>query len=330
MTASFTDAQQCARNGPILVVMNDRSGHGDSEALCSSVMAVLGPAGREHQFLRVEPAQLPATAARAVALAQARGGVVVAAGGDGTINTVAQAVLGSGVPFGVLPQGTFNLFGRSNGIPEDAAAAARILLDGELTPVQVGRVNDRIFLVNASLGLYPQVLEDRETDKARYGRWRLVAIVSALSTLLRTQRQLQLTIESEGASRSLRTLALFAGNNRLQLERIGIEAEHRAALDRGELVGTMLRPISVPGMLGLILRGALGRLGEADAVQSFGFRTLSVTPRRKRRIKVGVDGEVGWMRAPVQFSVAEERLWLLTPKRDVADAATAAAPALLP
>lgn len=319
MTLASTDLQQRARSGPFFVVLNGRSGHSDTDAMCARIKAVLDAAGRAHEFLIVEPAKLQAAAANAVQLALKRGGIVVAAGGDGTINTVASAVLGKDVPFGVLPQGTFNYFGRAHRIPEDPAAAAQLLIDGELTPVQVGRINDRIFLVNASLGLYPRVLQVREVDKARFGRWRLVAIASALSTLLRPHPQLELTIEAEGKQRSLRTLALFAGNNALQLERIGIEAEHRAALDRGELVGTILRPINRLGMLGLLLRGALGRLGDAEQVQSFGFRGLVVTPRRRRTIKVGIDGEVCRMRAPLQFRVAREPLWLLAPLREPAE-----------
>lgn len=313
MTHSLSDSQQRARSGPFLVVLNGRSGHSDTDAMCTPIKAVLDAAGRTHEFLIVEPAQLQATAVRAVQLALTRGGIVVAGGGDGTINTVAAAVLGSGVPFGILPQGTFNYFGRANRIPEDPAAAAQVLIDGELTPVHVGRINERIFLVNASLGLYPKVLQVREVDKARFGRWRLVAMASAFSTLLRPQQQLELTLEAEGQRKSMRTLGLFVGNNPLQLERIGIEAEHRAALDRGELVATILRPISRLGMLGLLLRGAIGRLGDAEQVQSFGFCALAVTPRSRRPIKVGIDGEVCLMRAPLQFSVANETLWLLTP-----------------
>jgi len=313
MTNSLTEARQRAAVGTFYVVMNGRSGHGDTDAACERIKTVLDAAGRKHEFLIVEPTKLKTTAARAVQLALENGGVVVAAGGDGTINTVAHAVLGSGVPFAVLPQGTFNYFGRANGIPEDPTAAAKVLVEGELKLVQVGRLNDRIFLVNASLGLYPKLLKMREADKARFGRWRLVAFASAMFTLLRSHRQLDLTMQAEGKQRMVRTLALFVGNNALQLERIGIQPAHRAALDRGELVGTVLRPISAMGMLGLILRGAVGRLGDAEQVQSFGFRTLAVSPRWRRDSKVGIDGEVCEMRAPLTFSVASEPLWLLTP-----------------
>ncbi len=323
MANTPTDTHQSTVTGPFFVVMNGRSGHGDTDANCERIKTVLDAAGRSHEFLLVEPSQLQAAAARAVQLALDCGGVVVAAGGDGTINTVAHAVLGSGVPFAVLPQGTFNYFGRANDIPEDPTAAAQVLVEGALKPVQVGRLNDRIFLVNASFGLYPKLLETREADKARFGRWRFVALASAFFTLLRPHRQWDLTMEVEGKQLRVRTLALVAGNNPLQLERVGIEPAHRAALDRGQLVATVLRPIGAMGMLGLILRGAVGRLGTAEQVQSFGFRALSVSPRWLKNIKVGIDGEVCRMRAPLKFSVASEPLWLLTPSPAVDDATIA-------
>lgn len=310
-----------AVEGPLLIVGNQRSGHGDGDEFLRVTGGVLTDAGREHRFLMVAPNELAATAKAAVAEARQRGGVVVAAGGDGTINTVAHVVLGSGVPFGVLPQGTFNYFGREHGIPEGVEASARALIGARLKPVQVGRVNGRIFLVNGSLGLYPQLLEDREAHKQRFGRWRIVALGSALVSLLRSHRQLNLEFESEGARSHLRTLTLFACNNRLQLERIGIEHGHSTVLDRGELVATVLRPIGFVQMLGVILSGALGQLGEARNVHSFAFRRLTVTPRGHRRIKVGTDGEVALMATPLVFEVATEKLQLLVPHAPAVEAA---------
>ncbi len=313
MKNNLSAARQNSRTGTIFIVGNGRSGHGDTDKFIQLTSAVLAAAGRHFEFMMVEPSQLEATARAAVQRAQVEGAVVVAAGGDGTINTVANAVLGAGVPFGVLPQGTFNYFGREHSLPETSEAAAAVLANGVLKEVQVGRVNGRAFLVNASVGLYPQLLEDRETHKKRFGRWRVVAMVSAFYTLLRRHRQLTLNIQSENSQANLRTLTLFVGNNRLQLERIGIEEAQTGALTRGALVGTVLKPISTVGMLGIIARGAIGQLGAAENVESFVFRSLDVAPKRHRRIKVGTDGEVQWMRTPLKFEVPKDRLWLLTP-----------------
>lgn len=260
---------------------------------------------------------MQALAQQAVECARAERGVVVAAGGDGTLNTVAQAVLGSGCAFGVLPQGTFNYFGRNHGIPSDTAAATRLLLSARAQPVQVGLVNERVFLVNASLGLYPQLLEDREAWKQQYGRHRLVAFGSALATLLREHRQLRIRVERAGKAHVVRTPTLFVANNRLQLEQIGIDETE--ALASGRLAAVMPRPVDTLTMLGLVVRGALGRLGEAEQIDHFGFTQMTVTPAPAfggyggQRLKIATDGEVGWLRAPIEFRVAPEPLWLLKP-----------------
>ena len=262
-----------------------------------------------------DPQRLRAVAALAVQRARATGGVVVAAGGDGTINAVAQAALSSGCLFGVLPQGTFNYFGRTHGIPSDTAEATRLLLTARAHPVQVGLVNDRVFLVNASLGLYPQLLEDREAWKRRFGRSRLVAFGAGLATLLRAHRRLNLRIEHRGLVHDVRTPTLFVGNNRLQMEQVGTAD----VFEQGRLAGIMLRPVGTLGMLWLLVRGAMARLGEADDVLAFGFDSLSVRPgrfRRTRRVKVATDGEVAWLATPLTFRVAPESLSLLKPEPD--------------
>ncbi|MFY1864513.1 diacylglycerol/lipid kinase family protein [Achromobacter xylosoxidans] len=296
---------------PLFIVLNTGSGRGDAQALQDIIRRVLDQAGRRFQLMPVDdPSRLVATAREAVALAREAGGIVVAAGGDGTLNAVAGQVLGQGVPFGILPQGTFNYFGRRYGISQDTEAALRGLLGGELRPVQVGLLNGRLFLVNASLGLYPQLLEDREAYKQRFGRSRLVALWSGLVTLMRAPRQLSLRLDYEGRVRDLRSPTLVVGNNRLQLEHIGIDP---AELDRGHLVAMAARPVGTLALYGLLLRGLFSRLGEAEHVVSFAFDRLMVSIRGRRRVKVAMDGEISWMDTPLEFKVSETPLPLVVP-----------------
>jgi diacylglycerol kinase family enzyme len=307
-------AQDAARHGPLFVVLNPGSGHHQENAEQRVMAQVFGQAGREFEFLQIsDTAHINEVASHAVALAKARCGVVVAAGGDGTISAVAGVVLGSGCPFGVLPEGTFNYFGRDNAIPQDTEAAALALLGASISPVQVGQVNGRVFLVNASVGLYPQLLEDREAWKKKWGRSRFVAFLSGIATLLKWRKQLHLSIESAGQTAKLRTPTLFVGNNQLQLARVGIDEKNVKAVQAGELAGFVVRPIGTLALFGLLLRGVLGRLGDADNVSSFSFRRLSVTPKGRKRIKVATDGETVWMQPPLLFEVAAEPLLLLVP-----------------
>lgn len=314
MRLSDTSVADAASRGPLFIVMNAGSGDSNADETERIMTRVFEQAGRAFEFFRVDaPAQLGQTARHAVALARERRGVVVAAGGDGTINAVASAALGSGCPFGVLPQGTFNYFGRTHAIPQDTEAAAVALVRARIARVQVGQVNGQLFLVNASVGLYPQLLEDREAWKQQFGRSRMVAFVSGLATLMQARKQLTLRIESAGQAMSLRTPTLFVGNNRLQLARVGIDEADARAPAQGQLTGIVVRPIGTLALFWLLLRGLAGRLGDAQNIDSFSFRRLTVTPKGLKRIKVATDGEICWMKPPLVFEVAAQPLDLLVP-----------------
>ena len=304
-----------APTGALLIVMNAGSGHSDAASTRAIIEEILTRAGREYRFVMVEdPARLADIARRTVEEAKAGVGVVVVAGGDGTINTVASAVLGSGCPLGVLPQGTFNYFARAHGIPEDAAEATRALLGARVQPVQVGLVNNRLFLVNASLGLYPEMLEDREAFKQRFGRSRFVAICSGMATALKPKTQMRITLQRQALRSQVRSLTLFVGNNSLQVERVGIPLAEE--LRDGHLVAIALRPIGRLALLWLLLRGALGRLGDAENLTSFGFARMTVNLSslyKRRRVKVATDGEVIWLDSPLDFRVSPQPLYLLKP-----------------
>ena len=301
-------------NQPLFVVFNRASGAGDRDEVGPAVAAACAAAGRRCELFPVEqPGRLADIAGEAVRRAREADGIVVAAGGDGTINGVAQAVLGSGCPFGVLPRGTFNYFARTHGIPAELDAALRVLLTEHAVAVQVGQLNGRVFLVNASLGLYPQLLEDREAWKQQFGRSRLVALGAGIKTILKGHRSLRLTVEHGGQSRQVRTPTLFVGNNALQMEQVGLPESR--AIDSGCLAGITLKPVGRLALLALLARGAFGHLGEASEVQNFAFRRLTVNARSMgaKRIKVATDGEVLWLPLPLRFEVAPQPLMLIRP-----------------
>jgi diacylglycerol kinase family enzyme len=318
---SFMPAVSLSGETPLFVVFNAASGSGDAKLAHQQMREVLTAAKQPHEFLLIESSrQIAQLAQRAVEQAQRRNGAVVAAGGDGTINAVALAAHPAGLPFGIVPQGTFNYTGRAQGIPLDTVQATRALLNGRTRPMQVGYVNDRIFLVNASLGLYPELLQDREQDKARYGRKRVVALWSGLVSLSHQHRQLTLEIEHDREREVVRTPSLFVGNNPLQLENVGaFEAD---AIAKHRLAAVIVKPVGTLQLLGLALHGALGRLGEADSVREFAFRRMTVRPRTRsaqRPVKVALDGEILMMAPPLEFFVAPEPLWLITAVANAAD-----------
>ena len=274
--------------------MNQASGSEAAKSLVGKIGKILNAAGREHEFFLMDSnSDFEQITRKAVAKAADAKGVVVAAGGDGTINLICQCVLESGVPMGVLPMGTFNYFARAHKISEDVEQATMELLSSGMHFIPVAQVNDHVILVNASLGLYPKLLEDREVFKQQLGRSRIVAAIAGIWSLLRHIRRLRLEIESESERRSVKTASLIVLSNALQMEQLGL--------------------------LGLALRGALGQLGEAEDIVRLRFHDLKVTPGRRRRIKVALDGESLYLDTPLRFGVARKPLQLLVPASTPAD-----------
>ncbi len=301
---------------PIQFVINAASGSSDGPSTPEVIESVLREENRRGELHACSPADLPRVAREAARRARSLRTAVVAVGGDGTLNAVAQAAHAAGCAMGVVPRGTFNYFARTHGLPADPAEAVRLLLDAAPLPVQVAAVNGHIFLVNASLGLYPELLEDREAFKSRFGRSRRVAMWAAGATLMRAQRPWRLRFGQGEAVRDVRTLTLFVGNNRLQLEQVGLQPPWPP--EGGRMTAVMLRPVGTLALVGLLLRGAMGTLGEAHSVDHFAFDRLVVRPWLpwgRQGVKVAFDGEVTRMRAPLEFRVLPQPLFLLRPPR---------------
>ncbi|MFA5677364.1 MAG: diacylglycerol kinase family protein [Pseudomonas sp.] len=310
----ISNALTLTGNEPLFMVMNSSSGKHDATSIQDAIRSACSAAGRQCELIVVDQgAGLQQAAEKAVNQAQKQSGIVVAVGGDGTLNAVCQSVVGQGVPFGVLPLGTFNYFGRAHGISQDTGQAMRDLLDARLEQVSLGRVNDRYFLVNASLGLYPRLLEEREQYKQRYGRSRWVALYAALVTLAKAHRQLDIQLDYAGKHQQLRTPTVVVCNNPLQLEQIGIDPELPEEDDH--LIALASRPVGSVALYLLLLQGLLSRMGEAENVISIGFENMTVrVGSRARTVKVAVDGEILRLRSPLKFSIAPGVLPLLIPR----------------
>jgi diacylglycerol kinase family enzyme len=312
-----------ASTAPTLhIICNAGSGSSDAREARQQIEDVLAAGRRQHDFIVIDDSKrLPDIARQAADAAVRDNGAVVVAGGDGTINAVAQAVLPTGRPFGIVPQGTFNYSPRAHGIPLDTTAAAKALLTARLKPMQVGLVNERVFLVNASLGLYPELLQEREEYKRELGRKRSVAMWAGLRTLLREHRSLRVEIEHDAGREVVHTPSIFIGNNPLQLEQVGLA--EAADVQRRKLAAVIVKPVGRFRLIGLGLRGMLGQLGEADSVRDFAFRSMTVHPlggAARKAMKVAVDGEIFWSRPPLRFSVAPQPLMLMVPDEAAADA----------
>ncbi len=297
------DAPTKARR--ICVICNEGSGRNSREAAAIDIaMEVLGP---EATLWRVRGEELDDAAREAV---REEFDAVVAAGGDGTIMTVAGTLMDQGTRFGVLPFGTFNYFARGLGIPEDPKGAAEVILEGLTRPVSLAEVNGQVFLNNISLGIYPAILRAREDVYARWGRRRMAAHWSAAKTFLRFQRPLFLTIRADGEEHRVRTPLVFVARSAYQLESFGLAGADCVAEGRFAL---FVAPDT--GRMGMFHKAF--RLVRKNMSEGRDFDLLCVTEvtiaTRSRHLTVACDGEKIRMRTPLRLRLHPEALEVFAP-----------------
>lgn len=295
----------------ICVLANPKSGRNSRDrAAIARAMAVFGPQATLRHWRGGENLD------RVVARALADGfRTIVAAGGDGTVTGVAHALLDAPASLGVLPLGTFNFFARGLGLPEDPEAAAQAILRGHVRRVSVGTVNGQLFLNNASLGIYPRILQAREDSYARWGRSRLLAYWTVLKTLIRYQAARRVIVTVEGETRDLRSPLIFVARSAYQLERFGLTGAEAISDDKFAVF------IALGGtrwhLLKLALHLTFGRVKQGDDIDVLYTKAMEVRTA-KRRPNVAFDGEKRRMLAPLKFAIQPDALAIIVP--DKADA----------
>jgi diacylglycerol kinase family enzyme len=293
---------------PIPVIVNASAGNGSNPDWAEGLQEKFAAAGLQVQVLVM---QQGSEIAPAVAAAVKRGAdLVVAGGGDGTVSAGAAGLVGTGVTLGVLPMGTLNHFAKDLAIPLEQAQAIAVIAGGRRLDVDVGEVNGRIFINNSGLGLYPDIVRDREQRQRRlgHGKWR--ALLEASIAAARRYPVLSVQIEVDGKTLTRRTPFVFIGNNEYTME--GFDIGERAALDRGQLSLYLTHRMGRFGLLHLAFMALFRRLDQArdfDMLTASGF----VVNTHHQRLRVSTDGEVNLMQTPLSYRIRAGALRVLVP-----------------
>lgn len=237
-------------------------------------------------------------------------GVVVAAGGDGTLNAVAAQLMGTDIPMGIFPLGTFNYVARLLNIPLDLLKAAEAIATGKIREVHVAQINDHIYLNNASLGLYPLFIQRRELYNRRFGRFALNAYTSGLDVLIRDRKELKLEIEVDGKKYPVKTPLIFFGNNQLQLAEMNLRIAESAA--KGKVAGVVVAKSDKRTLFKMLWQLMRGNLDQAPDVYSFSADEVKIYSKRKK-LTVALDGEIVEMQPPLKISVRKNALKIMVP-----------------
>jgi diacylglycerol kinase family enzyme len=256
----------------------------------------------------VPPEQLRAQLETAMAEGVDR---VLVAGGDGTVETAASVLVGTPVALAVLPGGTLNHFARDHGIPSDTDEALALAGEGEVGTVDVGYVNDRLFINTSSVGAYVLFARWRDCIE-RYFGYHVASILAGVRVLLGLPL-IPVVVEVEGTVTHYRTPLVFVGVGERQLALPGL----------GQRV-----PGGSRGLHVILVRGrhharrfarAYGRIARGLPVQErkIGLDTALVKHFRLdlpgRWAHVATDGEIVLASTPLAYRYVPDALRVVLP-----------------
>jgi diacylglycerol kinase family enzyme len=291
-----------------LVVLNAKSGTGCGPELADELRALFQQHGMDAEVVLAHGGD---ALFEAIERARAHGTrLMVAGGGDGTQSAVASRLVDTDLVQGVLPLGTLNHFAKDLGVPLKLEDAVRALAEGAVRQVDVGQVNDRIFINNSSIGLYPEIVRERELQQLRLGKSKWRALASATLHATEGNPGIAVRIATEDEQHLRRTPFVFIGNNRYIME--GFDIGARESLDAGELALYLGRRRGRLGLVLLALRALLRRLEQSADFEMLAGEAFEITTH-DQRIRVATDGEVGMMDTPLHYRIRRRALRVIAP-----------------
>lgn len=305
-------ATKTAQQQTRALLWNRSSGWSDSDAVRRKMESILSSGGARVDVIQVERGMSIQDESDRIVASGAD--VLIAAGGDGTVNAAASALVHEHTALGVIPAGTLNHFARDLQIPLDPEQAAQVLAEGRTIRVDAAAVNGRVFINNSVLGLFPKYRIVREAwDRHGFGSTRIgrfIATVAAVLKVFWRLPHLTVSFETQGRQRTLRTPFVLVGNNEHRME--GLRLGTRTRLDAGALWVYVMRPCSRWRLLRMIFDLVTGRTVRGNVFEIFPASHLAIDSKR-RRIGVGIDGEMVRMRVPLKYECLPGALQVVVP-----------------
>jgi YegS/Rv2252/BmrU family lipid kinase len=296
-------------SSPIEVIINAGSGSVECEVVENQLAELFEQNGVDAKiYVAKDGGEIIKLAEK---LAESDAEIIVAGGGDGTVSAVASKLIGTNKTLGVLPLGTLNNFSKDLQIPQNLAAAVKIIA-GKLTKeIDVGEVNGRIFINNSSIGLYPHIVKRRERQqRLGHGKWRS-AFWAALKILKRSPF-FAVRLKSETGERVVKTPFVFVGNGEYEMDFFNIG--RRAKIDDGKLSVYFLHRSGRKGLFLLVVRTLFGRLRQTHDFEEISVEDITFETRKKR-ILVAFDGEVETLETPLHYKIYPKALRVIVPKK---------------
>jgi diacylglycerol kinase (ATP) len=243
--------------------------------------------------------------------------VVVAIGGDGTVNEVIQALAGSQTALAVLPAGTVNVWARETGIPLDLIAAREILLHGQKKRIDLGQINGRYFLLMTTLGLDAEITH--AVEKKFVKRLGILGYLLIGARLGMQYAAFRFILELNGHSTKNNALQIIIGNT--QLYAGAIKYTWQAKCDDGTLDICIIYKQNIFGRVAMLWDFLLRRKQRRQWIRYETGSTIKIHTRKA--VAVQMDGEpFGYTQAdgsPTVISVVPATLNVIVPSVLVGD-----------
>lgn len=235
---------------------------------------------------------------------------LIAAGGDGTVRLTAQLATQVHLPLGILPLGTLNHFAKDLGLPIGLAEAAKVIANEVFVKVDYCTVNEQVFLNNASIGIYPAIVTDREKTQHLWGKW--IAAFKASLTAIHENKNLSCTINTPEGNWEFLSPLIFAGNNMYDVHSSGLSG--RSKLDNAKIFLYVVRATRRRKLILLALLSLFGvRLSSVETIKS---TNGPITIRSNQTsVAIALDGEVFELKFPLLFKMNACKLTVLGVKQ---------------
>jgi diacylglycerol kinase (ATP) len=294
------------------VIFNPNAGQRDRRHELKAAMSYLEDQGWQ---LGLKETHSPEEATIYARQAVAEGcDVVIAAGGDGTVSEVANGLAGSEVALGMFPIGTTNVWALQMGMPPfwplrqpSLLDAAKVLAEGHIRRVDLGRVNGRYFLLWAGVGIDAKVTEEVEPGaKKRLGG---LAFVVAGIVVAKEFAGTKVQVTIDGCEVNRRAVLILASNAQLYAGIVRLAAQAR--LDDGLLDVLIFKGQGVPAILRHIFSVLTNRHLRDPEVEYYQARRVEISAAKP--LSVHADDEP-FTTTPVEISVVPGALRVVVPQ----------------
>ncbi len=238
---------------------------------------------------------------------------ILAGGGDGTISTAAGICWRQGMPLGVVPAGTMNLFARSLHLPLDVYEVLDVLASGRIKSADIATANGRAYVHQYSVGLHSRIVRLRNSYhfSSRLGKIR-ASIRAALEVML-DPPVFEAVCRIDGREERTRTSAISVANNHFGADPL-LYARTLSGGELGIYIAGALSPGSVARLIFDILRG---KLKESETISERGAREVHLHfPKLPKRADAVMDGELLPLERDVEIRLHAGELKVLAASGD--------------